>query len=948
MEASKDHNPTREVDRKQGCTDSSVAKGDHKSSEADSAITATKRTSKCEKSLHHQKSRSTKNSQAKRATKENSSSDSSSDSETDSNSGISATSSSEDEREKRKALRKRRLRNKTINKKDKRSRKYDSSEESEDDITESESDEDSSGEERRRSKHKRSKKSRRYKDSDSEESDSDDNDCSASNNESEKGTKVKSGRKKRSRLGTGRRTRLELENEIAELKLKRKLNIGGRKDKKGKKARSLDYKRVDQLWDDVAHNYKLKESAEDDENEFSEFLFLVRRVFDWENRYTKTLVEIKSKVLVDALQVVMKNCKSVSLEAEEPNIEPNMLFLYLEEFRTHYQKTLKPQLKQEKKKKLQRKIKLQIAQVRVLVKYLDNDYTETKKTLYPLLKVGNITFDLLWALFKPNTLAITSCYGAWDEPRCFKVDHANKFCSVMKGEWYTIEGRYLEYDGKAFGMGDFEIDVESFKGPRKISSLATYPLVYHKNPEGVTTQLIERGKRFVAMAGMNYQYHKGLAFQKKKKTVAKININGRIMVDPATFRRINPNYRISLIKTTDSDEMWGGSEYEKDSDCSCSGGSDSDDADAPGGGEEKLEEEKEDKPRIRYKMVTNERGQSHVLEVEVDGDGDEIKPEDFEELATTADGETGEVSKREFTDHELLLASPVVLGFAFSEKLWLEFSLSGVHEITYNEGAFESLVLPSKQKSIIKALVECHKFHAAKTIDDVVENKGKGLVVVLHGSPGTGKTLTAEGIAELIRCPLYMVSAGELGTDPGHLEHELQKIMDVAHSWGAVLLLDEADVFLEKREVHDVHRNALVSIFLRLLEYFQGVLFLTTNRVETFDDAFQSRIHVALRYGELTAKAKKTVWKMFLGMVRKSESLEGLDPFNEAEYDMLSRHNLNGRQIKNTVRTAQALAINEKQTVAMEHIKRVLDVAESFARDLKGGTGFEEAMRSYT
>jgi hypothetical protein len=61
---------------------------------------------------------------------------------------------------------------------------------------------------------------------------------------------------------------------------------------------------------------------------------------------------------------------------------------------------------------------------------------------------------------------------------------------------------------------------------------------------------------------------------------------------------------------------------------------------------------------------------------------------------------------------------------------------------------------------------------------------------------------------------------------------ELQKILDICHAWGAILLLDEADVFLEKRNMHDIHRNALVSIFLRQLEYFQGILFLTTNRVE--------------------------------------------------------------------------------------------------------------------
>lgn len=192
-----------------------------------------------------------------------------------------------------------------------------------------------------------------------------------------------------------------------------------------------------------------------------------------------------------------------------------------------------------------------------------------------------------------------------------------------------------------------------------------------------------------------------------------------------------------------------------------------------------------------------------------------------------------------------------------------------------------------------------------------------------------------------------LVSAGELGTDSSKLEFELQKILDIAHSWGAVLLLDEADVFLEKREVHDIHRNALVSIFLRLLEYFQGILFLTTNRVETFDDAFQSRIHIALRYNELNQKARKAVWTMFLDKVKNMEGLDAV-AFTDYDLDILSRNQLNGRQIKNLVRTAQALALNEKEKLTMEHIKRVIEVAESFGHDLKGGTGYIDAMRSYT
>lgn len=229
-------------------------------------------------------------------------------------------------------------------------------------------------------------------------------------------------------------------------------------------------------------------------------------------------------------------------------------------------------------------------------------------------------------------------------------------------------------------------------------------------------------------------------------------------------------------------------------------------------------------------------------------------------------------------------------------------------------------------------------------------------IAVLHGPPGTGKTLTAEGISELLKCPLYMVSAGELGTDSRVLEGELQRILDICHAWGAILLLDEADVFLEKRNMHDIHRNALVSIFLRQLEYFQGILFLTTNRVETFDDAFQSRIHIALRYDPLDLKAKKAIFRMFVEKARSqqqqqqlkkkknkdggavadgSDSNERVTFFTEEDYNTLARHDLNGRQIKNTVIRAQALAVNKGESLSMEHVGQILDVQVNFDRDRK-------------
>jgi hypothetical protein len=595
----------------------------------------------------------------------------------------------------------------------------------------------------------------------------------------------------------------------------------------------------------------------------------------------------------------MEGVKGVSLVEETPNVDPNLLFLYLEDLRKvcNDLKNKKVTVKKGKKKAIKRN-ETKRKHLKVLLKYLDKDYASTKKTLYPMLESGLITFDLLWALWKPNTLAYTTTYGSLDQPRAFKIDLAEKEFSFMKGEWYNVEGKYLEYDGKSWGMGSMDCDVQAFKGARKITSLSCYPLKYHKNESKIRAELIERGKKFVGLQGVKYMGMEGMAYYKKKRQIVKVNINGRIMVDPAIHRRILPNYPVSTVKPKDPDIMDSDSEDDDDDDCE-----DSSDNDRNHG----LEDRKKDEDSVKYKkkVVLDDKDEPQIVYVAVDEDGQETKKQKLDAVPSTElkKGDEAAAAPEEdkkdlptFTDEEYLIASPVVLGFAFAEKMWLEFTVSGVKEIVWNEGAYDSLVLEDNTKAIVKALVESHKYHPAESIDDVIQGKGKGLVAVLHGPPGTGKTLTAEGISELLKCPLYMVSAGELGTDPRTLEGELQKILDIAHAWGAVLLLDEADVFLEKRTIHDIHRNALVSIFLRLLEYFQGILFLTTNRVETFDDAFQSRIHIALRYDELSVKAKKSVFKMFIERVRMLEGIATM-PFTEEDYTNLAKNNLNGRQV---------------------------------------------------
>ncbi|KAI1254482.1 hypothetical protein MGN70_003886 [Eutypa lata] len=94
--------------------------------------------------------------------------------------------------------------------------------------------------------------------------------------------------------------------------------------------------------------------------------------------------------------------------------------------------------------------------------------------------------------------------------------------------------------------------------------------------------------------------------------------------------------------------------------------------------------------------------------------------------------------------------------------------------------------------------------------------------------------------------PLYSVTCSDIGTSLEAVEKYLGSVLHLGKKWNCVLLLDEADVFLEERTLSDLDRNSLVSVFLRTLEYYDGVLILTSNRVGTFDEAFQSRIQLAL------------------------------------------------------------------------------------------------------
>jgi len=170
-----------------------------------------------------------------------------------------------------------------------------------------------------------------------------------------------------------------------------------------------------------------------------------------------------------------------------------------------------------------------------------------------------------------------------------------------------------------------------------------------------------------------------------------------------------------------------------------------------------------------------------------------------------------------------------------------------------------------------------------------------------------------------------------------------------------VLLLDEADIFLEERTIADLERNSLVSgnshtyklplrrltrnlVFLRILEYYDGILIMTSNRVGTFDEAFKSRIQVSLHYEDLTKKARQTIWNNFIVMLEEAGEDVNISDL-ESHLEEIASEEMNGRQIRNAMTTARQLALHRKERLHWEHLDQVLKTAREFNRYLKNVQG---------
>jgi hypothetical protein len=304
-------------------------------------------------------------------------------------------------------------------------------------------------------------------------------------------------------------------------------------------------------------------------------------------------------------------------------------------------------------------------------------------------------------------------------------------------------------------------------------------------------------------------------------------------------------------------------------------------------------------------------------------------------------------------------------GFALRNKRWMIFEIEGISERppvpSENQLDTELVLVTDADKESLRTVLPRGE-SPLSSASDFVEGKGEGKIFLLYGGPGTGKTLTVECVANDTCRPLLRLTVQDVRLE-NDVEANIRKWFTLAAKWDAILLIDEADLFLEQRKDGDLQRNSLSTIFLRTMEYYKGVLFLTTNRAGHIDDSFISRITCPIAYNPLSDETKAKIVEKFVKKFQETGSI--IVEKSAAVYLKANCKDLNGRELRNVLQNAVATAeIKERAkrrlaqlagedlppiivTVGIRHISAAVERHSEFQHDLnKLRGGRDEATRA--
>ncbi|KAF7558604.1 hypothetical protein G7046_g5560 [Stylonectria norvegica] len=518
---------------------------------------------------------------------------------------------------------------------------------------------------------------------------------------------------------------------------------------------------------------------------------------------------------------------------------------------------------------------------------LEDMFGEMKTKRKHLMANGLIDFKTAWTLF-PRGSTVYSCDP--DSEFICKVE-GTEYESKHLGISLVVKVKTMTFNGKEFAWEEKSLSIPKFSGNKPIRELPHYPFELHPDRESIMQRLIARGRKALDLQGVKYSCYNAIALRDGGKQGAeKYNIEGRVLIDVVGYNK----HHLALGKR------------------------------------EKKDAEMELPGRRREPRRWTETG--------VD-DEDKAQSKPRQQKKRLSEEEQLKIKTEMLKDTENLgFISEMVGGYALKNKIWVQFYIEDIEPMVWNDDAWDHLVYDDQQKDLVLSFVENHSLTsgASTAMEDVIVGKGQGLILLLSGPPGTGKTLTAEAVADRTRRPLFYLQAEDLGINAAKLGANIKRVCEMATEWNAVLLLDEADVFMAERNPSDIHRNELVSIFLRELEYFRGIIFLTTNLYHTIDTAFRSRVSLHLLFHALGRDARETVWRKFLQRLlpqRVTDDETGhLDKeLDEEDVAELALWQLNGREIKNAVKMVRSWCDHKGYVMTLARLENGIKVTSPHA-----------------
>lgn len=425
-----------------------------------------------------------------------------------------------------------------------------------------------------------------------------------------------------------------------------------------------------------------------------------------------------------------------------------------------------------------------------------------------LMKRGKIKSNDLWHLFQPGDVICVPSRSISQQQATFVMFRkvlpaiADDYPDDFNNRGLTIWCYYVDNDGEKYGKVEEKFTIGGYEGEKTIINLPIYPLHYAQDCESRHTELEKQGQHFKSMVKEKHVYCQGwtlpdnpLGKTAGEKESLAYNppeyVDSDVIIDIKEALNHNPDWklRFGLSRGVSGDDSWQN-------------------------GDDKMEIchwSSEERAHLLVSKPEKTQRSERIGDAMLQRWEDTTCPEGIDDIRDESD--------------KMIRSASLVLPHRFfvyvlRDRKFASVDVMTMEKIPPQQNIFDDLEIDHKNKQMVKSLVASHfeKRELQKSRpglgpmnQDLIRGKGLGLFILLHGVPGVGKTATAEAVAQANGKPLFAITCGDLGFTPKEVEEELNGIFRLANIWDCVLLLDEADIFLARRDSWNLKRNALVS-----------------------------------------------------------------------------------------------------------------------------------------